>query len=104
MVGRGDRVTYDAAYAEALLRSYKERRIKEQVLQKEDVELRFLDRCLDCLEGDGKKLLTTLLIDGTSSRRCAQSIGLSRYYVETEKKRLLDLIASLFREKNSTEA
>ena len=97
-------MTYDATYVENLLRSYKERRIKEQVLQKEDGELKFLDRCLDCLEGDGKKLLRILLIDGASSRRCAQTIGLSRYYVETEKKRLLDLIAGLFRERNATEA
>ena len=103
MVGRGDRVKYDAAYVESLLRAYKERRLTEKVLSQEDEELRFVDRCLDNLEGDGKKLLEMLLIDGCSSRRCAQFFGLSRYYVETESKRLLDVLARLFRQKYSSE-
>ena len=101
MAERGDRVKYDASYVEGLLRAYKERRLREKVMEKEDEELRFLDRCLNNVEGDGKILLRAMYVDGVSSRRCALSLGLTRYYVETECKKLLALIAVLFSEKFS---
>ena len=96
MVERGDRVTMNEEYVENLLKSYKERMITAKVMEKEDEEIEFLDKCLDCLEGDGKTLLRAMYIDGYSSRRCALSCGLTRYYVETECKRLLSLLARLF--------
>ncbi|MBR1748073.1 MAG: hypothetical protein IJ735_07740 [Clostridia bacterium] len=92
-------MTYDRQYLENLLRSARERKLRAKVLEKPDEELDFLYRCLDGLDGDGKKLLTALYIDGGSVRRCAMVTNLSRYYVEREKDRLLGLLSGLFTER-----
>lgn len=92
-------MTYSEKDLETILRSVKERRLRREVLEQEDEELRFVENCLRCMPPEDKHFVTEVFVNGISVRRYACETGISRYRAEKESVRLLEVLTRLFNEK-----
>ncbi len=99
MVGGGDPIAaVDERWMERFLKDYRDRAYVSRVLQKRDVKLALVKKCLGALLSYERDLLVFLLVQGASERVVAKKTGLTRYRVREEKKRLLRLTARAMQE------
>ncbi len=93
MVGGGDTIDAELQWANRLLAEYDERDYLKRVLQNEDIGMTLIDRCLNGFSAWEKDLLYALCVKKVSEREYAKKVGLTRYRVREEKKRLLKMAA-----------
>lgn len=89
-------MTYDIKSVENLLYSARRLRIEETITGRKDVELTFLDRCLDLLEPHERDILKKIYFDGVSMRKYSLYSGFSRNFIAKVRKNTLELLVRFF--------
>ena len=96
MVGGRDRMTYDIASMENLLKSARRLKIEETITGKKNEELTFLNRCLDLLEPHEKDIIKRTYEEGVSMRKYSLYSGFSRNFIAKTRKETVALLVRFF--------